>query len=121
MSVKSKTETVPSKKASSKRALPSPQSPHKASRAKSEGRERRGPAKIATTANRAANPSSKLVRISELLKRPSGATLDALTKETGWQAHSVRAAITGLRKKGLAVTLTKHESGPSTYHAATKR
>jgi DNA-binding transcriptional regulator PaaX len=35
-----------------------------------------------------------------MLERPSGATVVVLCKATGWQAHSVRAALTGLRKAG---------------------
>jgi len=36
-----------------------------------------------------------------LLKRPSGATLNELMAETGWQAHSVRGFISGQLSKRL--------------------
>lgn len=36
-----------------------------------------------------------------LLARDDGATLPELMAATGWQAHSVRAVLTGLRKSGI--------------------
>lgn len=40
-----------------------------------------------------------------LLARPGGATLDELTRATGWQPHSVRGAMAGtLKRKGHVVT-----------------
>ena len=44
---------------------------------------------------------SKKAAIISLLQRPDGAALGDLTAATGWQVHSVRAALTGLRKRGL--------------------
>jgi len=41
-----------------------------------------------------------------LLKRTKGATVAEIMNSTGWQAHSVRAALTGLRKKGMTVERT---------------
>jgi hypothetical protein len=46
---------------------------------------------------------TKIAKVQAMLQRPSGATIDALCKATGWQAHSVRAALTGLRKAGHAI------------------
>ena len=43
---------------------------------------------------------TKIAKVQAMVQRPSGATIDALCKTTGWQAHSVRAALTGLRKAG---------------------
>lgn len=40
-------------------------------------------------------------------KPTSGATLAELQKATGWQQHSIRAALTGLRKKGLTIVRSK--------------
>ncbi|WP_271950130.1 DUF3489 domain-containing protein [Ruegeria faecimaris] len=42
---------------------------------------------------------SKIDKLQALLRRPSGTSLEALCKATGWQPHSVRAALSGLRKK----------------------
>ena len=48
-------------------------------------------------------PSTKISKVKDLLSRKSGATLEQLMKTTGWQKHTVRAALTGLRKKGHAI------------------
>jgi hypothetical protein len=49
---------------------------------------------------------SKLDIIAERLRAPMGATLDELMTATGWQSHSVRAGMTGLRKKGHSIVRT---------------
>lgn len=56
-------------------------------------------------------PTTKIATLIHLIKRSRGATLAELQKATGWQAHSVRGAISGtLRKKlGLAVTFDQTE------------
>ncbi len=48
-----------------------------------------------------------------LLQSPAGTTIDAMTTQTGWQAHTVRAVISAvLRKKlGLTVVCERTELG----------
>ncbi|HVH49564.1 MAG TPA: DUF3489 domain-containing protein [Sphingomicrobium sp.] len=46
---------------------------------------------------------SKSATLLEMLQRKDGATLDEMTERTGWQSHTVRAAMTGLRKKGHVI------------------
>ena len=46
---------------------------------------------------------TKIAKVQRMLLRPSGVTIEALCKVTGWQAHSVRAALTGLRKSGHVI------------------
>ncbi|NCP10961.1 MAG: DUF3489 domain-containing protein [Sphingomonadales bacterium] len=46
---------------------------------------------------------TKIGKVINLLKRKDGATLDQLVKATGWQKHTVRASLTGLKKKGHAI------------------
>jgi DNA-binding MarR family transcriptional regulator len=48
-----------------------------------------------------------LAQIIELLRRCHGATIDDLIAATGWLAHTTRAALTGLRKRGYAVTIDR--------------
>lgn len=62
----------------------------------------------------AAKPT-KLERIRELLAAKRGASLPQLCEATGWQTHSVRAALTGLRKKGCVIERAKADDGTTTY------
>ena len=48
-------------------------------------------------------PQSKTAVIVELLRRTGGASLAELVVATGWQPHTTRAALTGLRKKGHTI------------------
>lgn len=61
------------------------------------------------------NKLTKPQIIQKLISRKTGASIDDLTKATGWQVHSIRAAVTGLRKQGLAITLTKNAKGIGLY------
>jgi hypothetical protein len=56
---------------------------------------------------------SKLAQVIELLQRENGATVDELMAATGWLAHTTRATLTGLRKRGYAVAIDRsdHERG----------
>jgi hypothetical protein len=53
---------------------------------------------------------SKAQHVEKLLTRARGATMAELMAETSWQAHSVRAFLAGLRKKGR--TIIKEERKP---------
>lgn len=50
-----------------------------------------------------AAPPRKPELIRTLLSAPGGAAMDQLIAATGWQAHSLRAAMTGLRKQGHTI------------------
>lgn len=63
-------------------------------------------------------PGTKQARLVDCLSRPWGASIADLRHQLGWQAHTVRAALTGLRKKGYAVTSAKDESGITVYRAS---
>jgi len=52
----------------------------------------------------APRPHSKIARLVALMGEGSGASLEEMREATGWQAHSVRAALTGLRKRGVVIT-----------------
>ena len=58
---------------------------------------------------------TKADTIFDLVQRPTGASIAELTKATGWQPHSVRAALTGLRKKGREIVRTKDDQGVPRY------
>ena len=52
---------------------------------------------------RSATTNTKEAKVVALMTRKSGATLAQITKATGWQSHTVRAALTRLRKQGFAI------------------
>lgn len=66
-----------------------------------------------------AKPPTKTAVILGLLTRREGATLDQMIKATGWQPHTTRAALTGLKKKGFEVTSSKVD-GVRTYRVTKK-
>jgi len=51
--------------------------------------------------------SSKQQRVIDMLSRDDGATLAEIVEATGWLKHSASAVLTGLRKKGHAITRDK--------------
>lgn len=59
-------------------------------------------------------PRTKQALLLELIGREGGANLEELTAATAWLPHTVRAAITGLRKRGHDIGRTGHE-GVSRY------
>lgn len=61
-------------------------------------------------------PLSKQQKLAGLLVRDEGATLDQMVAATGWLPHTTRAALTGLKKKGYALSSDKIE-GVRTYRA----
>ena len=61
---------------------------------------------------------SKKAAIVALLKRPNGAAIGDLIEATGWQTHSVRAALTGLRKEGKELVRDKDAAGVTHYRLA---
>jgi len=54
----------------------------------------------------AVRPGTKQAMLIDLLRRKQGATIDEIGKATGWQAHSVRGAISGTLKKKLGLKIT---------------
>lgn len=62
---------------------------------------------------RTASGQSKKARLERLLNRPRGATIGQLQKALGWQPHTIRAAISRLRKSGADVTLDRSGRTPA--------
>jgi predicted ArsR family transcriptional regulator len=60
---------------------------------------------------------SKRALLIDRLSQPEGTRIDDLTKELGWLPHTVRAALTGLRRKGYLVAREKREGQASIYRA----
>ncbi len=61
------------------------------------------------TSPAAVRPGTKQALLIDLLKRKKGATIEEIVEAIGWQAHSVRGAISGALKKKLGLMVT---SGP---------
>jgi len=59
--------------------------------------------------------ASKIGLVLELLLRVDGATIEQIVEATGWLAHTTRAALTGLRKKGHVITSEKREGAGRVY------
>jgi hypothetical protein len=69
----------------------------------------------------AASPRGKLGALILLLRRPEGAQIAELMTATGWQAHSVRGAISGALKKKLGLTVVSEKTeGGRIYRIAAK-
>jgi hypothetical protein len=62
-------------------------------------------------------PGTKLAVIIDALRNPGGATIAQMMAGTGWQAHTVRGAISGMVRKrlGLNVSLVRNDSGERVY------
>jgi uncharacterized protein DUF3489 len=68
----------------------------------------------------AARPSAPRdgTKLARVLQRDCGATLEELIAATDWLPHTTRAALTGLRKRGYAVTIDRSDKERgSTYRA----
>lgn len=79
-------------------------------------RKTRPRAPVATT------PTSKKDQLIALLRSKGGADVQALSDALGWQPHTVRAALTGLRKAGVALEKMAVREGERTrYRINAKR
>lgn len=68
----------------------------------------------------AVRQGTKQALLIDLLKRKNGATIDEIGEATGWQAHSVRGAISGALKKklGFAISSEKVDGRGRVYRIA---
>ena len=68
----------------------------------------RGPDKPATASQRR---ETKIGMVVKLLGRKNGSTIEQIVEATGWQKHTARAALTGLKKKGHTIKREATERG----------
>ncbi len=59
---------------------------------------------------------SKLAGVIALLERDHGATIEELIAATGWLAHTTRAALTALRKRGYAVAIDRSDDKRGSFY-----
>ena len=62
--------------------------------------------------------STKRAELIAMLERPEGASVADIGQRLGWLPHTVRAAITGLRKAGREVSRSKDADNRSVYRFA---
>ncbi len=74
---------------------------------------RRG--KSAQQTNAPVRAGTKQAKLTDMLKKPDGASIAQMGAKTGWQPHSVRAALTGLRKRGFDITRERSDAGVTVY------
>ena len=60
---------------------------------------------------------TKTDRVLSQLQRVKGGSIKQLMTATGWQAHSLRSVISGLRKRGVSIVKSKAKSGTTIYRA----
>lgn len=65
----------------------------------------------ARTAAKGSKPPSKKDQLIKLLKAKTGADVEVLSTKLGWLPYSTRAAISGLRKAGYEIAVTKGPKG----------
>ena len=86
-----------------------------------KGRRKRTNAVQRTSAGKSAKVArkSKKERLIGLLSKPSGARVSVLAERLQWQAHTVRAALSGLRKQGFEIATSKPAKTGETVYAIT--
>lgn len=77
------------------------------------------PAEVPTAVQPPAKRLSKANNVVALLSADQGATLAEIGAATGWQVHSCRAFLAGLRKKGRSVERSHRTDGTSVYRLVT--
>jgi Protein of unknown function (DUF3489) len=75
-----------------------------------------GPPEAMEPGPSAPRDGSKLARVIALLERDHGATIAELIAATGWLAHTTRAALTGLRKRGYAVAIDRSDDRRGSFY-----
>ena len=70
------------------------------------------------TSAAASQAPPKAQTVQRLLARRTGATMVELGTATGWQPHTIRAFLSGLRKKGSTILREERRNGAKAYRIA---
>jgi hypothetical protein len=118
-------KTAPVKKAKSAKAAAAPAKP-----TQFETRMERIKAELAKPIEHKASPKAKPAKVARrtgdggkggqlkaLVQREGGASITHLIKTLGWQAHTIRAALSRLRKDGMDITRSDGGMDGSVYSA----
>lgn len=83
------------------------------SAAASKPRQARGASRSGASKSVAKSKQDQLIA---LLSKPNGTRISMIIGRLGWQAHTVRAAVSGLRKRGFDIATSKSaKSGEIVY------
>ena len=91
--------------------------PHKRRARQQNSSAAKGPPSVSKHAHQprgaAGHADTKQARIIAMLRTAGGATIEAMTRATGWQQHSVRGFLAGVvrKKLGLNLVSTAAEGG----------
>lgn len=77
--------------------------------------------KPANSTAKPTKPPLKSTLLLNALSAKGGASIETLCTATGWQAHSVRAALTGFRKNGASISRSRSADGKTLYAIATRK
>jgi len=72
-----------------------------------------------TAAPRPKPRQTKRARLIGMLKAPKGADVSQISHKLGWQQHTTRAALTGLRKAGFTIERTTSDGGGASCYRIT--
>lgn len=62
---------------------------------------------------------SKLAKLVGMLSRKCGVTITKSSEVLGWQIHTTRATLTGLKKRGYMIEREDRNGKDSVYHIRT--
>ncbi len=68
----------------------------------------------------ATKPKTKSAKVIALLNRSKGASTVEISKSTSWQPHSIRAFLTGLRKKDFVIVRERRGDDVTIYRITEK-
>jgi hypothetical protein len=106
-------DTAPPRKPTAEGDSGSPALKVQAAMAKAPGRASTTDILVEVSAPRG---GTKIAQVVDLLNRTAGATIEELTASTDWLPHTARAALTGLRKRGYAISIDRSDkTRGSTY------
>ena len=63
---------------------------------------------------------TKQAKLVGMLSRKSGVTLSKASKALGWQTHTTRATLTGLKKRGYIIERKDRDGKDSVYNIHTQ-
>ena len=71
---------------------------------------------VKAKSNKPSQSKTKKEQLIALLSKPNGARVSVIVERLGWQGHTVRAALSGLRKQGFSITVPKSaKTGEAVY------